>query len=177
MLVDASTSNPVTHQGPEHVFQQLDSYDWTDLEFQSGILAILESMKAQCASDEQLQATEAKAKVFFFSNKIGSPISYDEYSAWRSAKQGRPAQPSTTVNGAISSQEAQLSDSAASGVPANEPYPASFDAIVELITSGRTDEIPGIKDVPLKINEVPPTEATMPKRAKPWEAKADEANA
>ncbi len=57
-----------------------------------------------------------------------------------------------------------------------EPYPASFDAIVELITTGKTDQIPGIKDIPLKINEEPPTQATMNRPLKPWE-KADVAAA
>ena len=50
-----------------------------------------------------------------------------------------------------------------------EPYPASFAAIVELLTTGREDEIPGIREIPLKIHDQAPSESKMTRPRKPWE--------
>ncbi|CAO1615865.1 unnamed protein product [Sympodiomycopsis kandeliae] len=49
------------------------------------------------------------------------------------------------------------------------PHPPSFDALVDLIASGRTDEIEGIRDIPLKINEAQPSESQLNAPKKPWE--------
>jgi hypothetical protein len=48
-------------------------------------------------------------------------------------------------------------------------YPRSFAQLAELIASGAP--IPGIKHVPDKINDEPPSEPTLAKegRRKPWE--------
>lgn len=53
-----------------------------------------------------------------------------------------------------------------------EPYPASFAAIVELLATGREDQIPGIREIPLKIHDQPPSESTMTRPPKPWESHA-----
>lgn len=50
-----------------------------------------------------------------------------------------------------------------------EPYPASFAAIIELLTTGREDEIPGIREIPLKIHDQAPSESKMTCPRKPWE--------
>lgn len=50
------------------------------------------------------------------------------------------------------------------------PYPLSFNHIVELITAGQP--IPGIKDVPDTVLEGQASQATKPKRKKPWEKSA-----
>lgn len=55
---------------------------------------------------------------------------------------------------------------AATAVP---PHPPSFDALVELIATGRTDEIEGIRDIPLKINEAAPSESKLEQPRKPWQ--------
>ncbi|KAL7268920.1 hypothetical protein RUND412_008434 [Rhizina undulata] len=47
------------------------------------------------------------------------------------------------------------------------PYPMSFAHIVELITTGQP--IPGIREIPNVLNTALPSEATRPKRLKPWE--------
>lgn len=49
------------------------------------------------------------------------------------------------------------------------PHPPSFDALVEMIASGRTDEIEGIRDIPLRINPEAPSESQMEAPKKPWE--------
>lgn len=64
----------------------------------------------------------------------------------------------------------QLSTTFASpDVHSSASTPPSFDKVVELISTGQTDRIPGIKQIPLKINEEPPSTATMDRPAKPWE--------
>ena len=50
-----------------------------------------------------------------------------------------------------------------------EKYPSSFSAIVELIATGREDQLTNIRDIPLKINEEPPSESKMERPKKPWE--------
>ncbi|RPB15523.1 hypothetical protein P167DRAFT_603057 [Morchella conica CCBAS932] len=50
------------------------------------------------------------------------------------------------------------------------PYPTSFAHIVELITTGQP--IPGIREIPNVLNTAPPSEATKPRRLKPWEIAA-----
>lgn len=50
-----------------------------------------------------------------------------------------------------------------------EQYPASFNAIVELIATGQEDKIPGVRDIPLKINESAPSTSTLERPKKPWE--------
>ena len=54
------------------------------------------------------------------------------------------------------------------------PYPMSFQEIVELITTGAP--IPGVKDIPDTLLEGQGSEASKPKRRKPWE-KDDTASA
>lgn len=38
-----------------------------------------------------------------------------------------------------------------------ESVQPSFDEVVELISTGRADQIPGIKDIPLKVSNEPKT--------------------
>lgn len=51
--------------------------------------------------------------------------------------------------------------------PENPPYPVSFAALVELITSGAP--IPGIKDIPPTLLTAQATQPVAAKRRKPWE--------
>lgn len=48
-------------------------------------------------------------------------------------------------------------------------HPPSFDAVVELIASGRTDEIEDIRHIPLQINQLAPSQSQMAAPRKPWE--------
>lgn len=52
---------------------------------------------------------------------------------------------------------------------ASEPYPNSFNAIVELIATGNADKVPGVREIPLKINEEMPSVSTRERPEKPWE--------
>ena len=55
---------------------------------------------------------------------------------------------------------------------AAEPYPNSFNAIVELIATGNADKVPGVREIPLKINEEKPSVSTRVRPEKPWEKAA-----
>jgi hypothetical protein len=52
------------------------------------------------------------------------------------------------------------------------PRRLTFQEIVEKIEKG--EEIPGIKQIPNKLNEAPPSEAKLSARPKPWETKKNE---
>ncbi|AYO41225.1 hypothetical protein DNF11_0275 [Malassezia restricta CBS 7877] len=100
-----------------------------DPEFQ----VILEQLRAQGASDEEIERTMEQAKQFYLQQKD-----------------------------ARASEMKQTSES--------EQYPPSFHAIVELIATGQESQIPGIRDIPLKINPAPPSESKMECPKKPWES-------
>lgn len=82
-------------------------------------------------------------------------------------------QASVSTDTGLATGSSDQPSQAAGGVP---PHPASFDALVELIASGRTDEIDGIRDIPLVINENEPSQSKLEATKKPWE-RAQEAAA
>lgn len=165
MEIDASL--PSVPYDREAVYTALMQFDESDPEFQAGISTIIGPMQSSGATPEQIDETKKRAKVFFWSQRTGNQVDFADYCGWL-ATNSTPAPAS--INGAAVSS-AQDAGKAA-GNEDKEPYPASFDAIVELITTGKTDQIPGIRDIPLKINEEPPSQATMSRPSKPWE-KAD----
>jgi hypothetical protein len=46
-------------------------------------------------------------------------------------------------------------------------YPLSFQEICELIASGKP--VPGIRQIPNRLNDQEPSKSTMKPRPKPWE--------
>ena len=50
-----------------------------------------------------------------------------------------------------------------------QKYPASFNAIVNLIATGQEDKIPGVRNIPLIINQEKPSESKMERPKNPWE--------
>lgn len=109
--------------------------------------------------------------------KRGPPPSLNKgIPAWQLAdpSSASPATSSATQQPPESSTSAQAVEQPSIEVPGPPagsipPHPPSFDALVELIATGRADEIEGIRDIPLQINEAPPSQATMGVRRKPWE--------
>lgn len=164
--MDVDTSLPSVPYDREAIYTALTQFDETDPEFQAGIQTIIGPMQSSGVAPEQIEETKKRAKVFFWSQKTGNQVDYADYKAWLAS---HPMSASTDVSAAEGGADAK---GAEEGDKEKEPYPASFDAIVELITTGKTDQIPGIRDIPLKINEEPPTKATMSRPLKPWE-KAD----
>ncbi len=109
--------------------------------------------------------------MFFWSQKTGNQVDYADYTAWLANKSQPPLLRSTApprkslLNPPVEKKRRQLRKQRlrirnVSGV---------VRCIVELITTGKTDQIPGIRDIPLKINEEPPTQPTMDRPLKPWE--------
>ncbi|PWN52385.1 hypothetical protein IE53DRAFT_312198 [Violaceomyces palustris] len=161
---------PTLHQDRDAIFQLLESYDFSDPEFQAGIRSIVGPLQQTGASMDQILETQQRAKVFYFSSKTGHAVSYEEYVEWRGRNRDS-AQPTNGQSGGdpIQHDLANVRNKTTTDAATTEPYPASFDSIVELITTGQTDKIPGIKDIPLKINEEEPTAPTLKKPPKPWE--------
>lgn len=169
--MQTESSLPSVPYDREAIYTALTQFDETDTEFQAGIQTIIGPMQSSGVAPEQIEETKKRAKVFFWSQKTGNQVDYADYKAWL-ASQSIPT--SSADRSDTSGTQAAQADGVAEAVTGDgkedkEPYPASFDAIVELITTGKTDQIPGIRDIPLKINEETPTEATMSRPLKPWE--------
>lgn len=156
--MEADASLPSVRYDREAIYTALTNFDESDPEFQAGIQTIIGPMQSSGATSEQILETKKRAKVFFWSQKTGNQVDYADYQTWLSSN-----------SDSISQDAATAETAGEQGGKEKEPYPASFDAIVELITTGKTDQIPGIRDIPLKINEEKPTEATMSRPLKPWE--------
>lgn len=169
--MEAEGSLPSVPYDKEAIYTALTQFDESEPEFQAGIQTIIGPMQASGVAPDQIEETKKRAKVFFWSQKTGNQVDYAEYKAWLDTN-------SIASNGKVSTDAAAASASASASEgekkeeKEKEPYPASFDAIVELITTGKMDQIPGIRDIPLKVNEEPPTQASMSRPLKPWE-KAD----
>lgn len=167
--MEVDTPLPSIPYDRQAVYTALAQFDESDPEFQAGIQTIIGPMQSSGVAPEQIEETKKRAKVFFWSQKTGNQVDYADYTAWLASN----SVPATDVGGDTSVGDADAAMGAASEQVEDkkdkEPYPASFDAIVELITTGKTDQIPGIRDIPLKINEEPPTQATMSRPLKPWE--------
>ncbi|EST08000.1 hypothetical protein PSEUBRA_002392 [Kalmanozyma brasiliensis GHG001] len=161
--MEVEPSQPTVPYDREAVYTALTQFDESDAEFQAGIQTIIGPMQSSGVAPEQIEETKRRAKVFFWSQKTGNQVDYADYKAWLATQSSIPAA-SGAVGGAAVAAQAETADK-----EDKEPYPASFDAIVELITTGKTDQIPGIRDIPLKINEEPPTQASMDRPLKPWE--------
>ncbi|WFD43588.1 hypothetical protein MPSI1_002251 [Malassezia psittaci] len=123
-----------------------------DAEFVLGTRAIVEQLMAQGASDEEIRHTLEHARKFYYEQKS--------------------QQPSATTNTTHDSASLQTAktDQSNNQAQSTETYPASFNAIVEMIATGQEDKISGIRDIPLKINEAPPSVSALPRPKKPWEA-------
>ncbi|ETS64162.1 hypothetical protein PaG_01398 [Moesziomyces aphidis] len=170
--MEAQSDLPSVAYDKEAVYTALTDFDESDPEFQAGIQTIIGPMQSSGVAPTQIEETKKRAKVFFWSQKTGNQVDYADYTAWLANKSTAASQ----INGATTEEFAEPTSGTTEAAAVEEakatdkePYPASFDAIVELITTGKTDQIPGIRDIPLKINEEPPTQPTMDRPLKPWE--------
>ncbi|KAK0550490.1 hypothetical protein OC845_002640 [Tilletia horrida] len=166
---DAVTS--ASGSNNDAVYQRLHSWDWSsDSTFQAGIDSIVKPLQNAGRSNQEIADVVRRAQVFYFCQQTGEKITPDGYAAWLRAnapEQGSSAaQPATQPTSAppAATVSAYTDDDAE-----REPYPASFDAIAELIATGRTDQIPGIREIPVEISDEPASEAKLAPRPKPWE--------
>ncbi|SNX85227.1 uncharacterized protein MEPE_03936 [Melanopsichium pennsylvanicum] len=160
-------SLPSVAYDQEAIYTTLTQFDETDPEFQAGIQTIIGPMQSSGVSSEQIEETKRRAKVFFWSQKTGNQVDYVDYKAWLESHSDSISDANGAATASIDGIDGKEEES--DEEKEKDPYPASFDAIVELITTGKTDQIPGIRDIPLKINEEKPTQATMSRPLKPWE--------
>ena len=167
--LDPSTSAP----DQEHIFQQLENYDFdSDSEFQSGLQSILSTSTSSSSEKEQLIL---RAKCFYLSRKLRVLVDIPAYKAWRE----RPENSQPLLNEGEAPNSAPSGASEMSDVHALStheardtmaPYPTSFSEIVELISSGKP--IPGIKEIPGTVLEGRSSQSTAQGRPKPWERAA-----
>ncbi|KAJ1024309.1 hypothetical protein NDA18_004479 [Ustilago nuda] len=170
--MEVDSSLPSVPYNREAIYTALTAFEESDPEFQAGIQTIIGPLQTSGVPQEQIEETKKRAKVFFWSQKTGNKVNYADYKAWlasNSASSTLTANDTSNDVLAASGTKALTQAEEAEKKEDKEPYPASFDAIVELITTGKTDQIPGIRDIPLKINEEEPTQATMSRPLKPWE--------
>jgi hypothetical protein len=115
--------------------------------------------------------------------KYSKNIDFDAYKAYRDARNRPPPTPPASNNVLRHSVIDEVLESSSNGPANNEtggilptpanasepaaPYPTSFAHIVELITSGQP--IPGMKEIPPTVLEGQGTQASKPRRKKPWE--------
>ncbi|ORX54398.1 hypothetical protein DM01DRAFT_1407259 [Hesseltinella vesiculosa] len=89
-----------------------------------------------------------KAKLFYYTRFIQA-MDADAYQAWKKV-------PSTT----------ELGDTV------TIPPKLTFQQVVEMIESGQ--DVPGIRQIPNKLNQGTPSEARLTARRKPWEQEGNE---
>lgn len=103
-------------------------------------------------------------------NVLASSVIDQELHSTRSEHTDAKSTKNTTANNTAPAPTTEPSGILPSSINANEPpapYPTSFAHIVDLITSGKP--VPGIKEIPPTVLEGQGTQATKPKRKKPWE--------
>jgi hypothetical protein len=97
-----------------------------------------------------LQVSTNKQTIKQANDRFKTPFDLKEYIAWKSQQQDQ-----VEPNIIPSSQ------------PIEPVYPSSFMHLCDLVAKGV--QIAGIKQIPLKINELQAKEACLERRKKPWE--------
>lgn len=115
---------------------------------EAGIDSIVDVLKSRQATSEETLSTVDAAQSYYIQTCAPQLTS-------KSGAAG-PAEPAPEA-------EAEHADDS-SGT-----YPLSFSAITEMIATGKTDNIPNMREIPLQINSEPPSESTMERPRKPWE--------
>ncbi|KAI9495507.1 hypothetical protein BDB00DRAFT_236117 [Zychaea mexicana] len=155
-------------------FQAFRVYDFdNDEKFQSGMASILK--RAEDDPSSQNDVVE-RAKWFYYTKFIKS-FDLDEYRGWNSnddtgsssdkkdgiAATATETEESKETNDSRDSESEKKEDG-------DKPPRFTFQELVEMIETGQ--EIPGIRQIPNKINEGTPSEPKLSVRRKPWESAA-----
>ncbi|KAI9285264.1 hypothetical protein BC943DRAFT_41946 [Umbelopsis sp. AD052] len=137
-------------------FQAFDNYDFAkDDRFQAGLPSLLKNQEGKPES-ERLELIQ-RAKWFYYT-KFVQAFDYNEYQQWSINHKSTD----------ISDKQDDMVQEKESSTDDNEtPKRLTFQEIVEKIEKG--EEIPGIKQIPNKLNEAAPSEAKLSARLKPWE--------
>ncbi|CDH50842.1 hypothetical protein RO3G_04467 [Lichtheimia corymbifera JMRC:FSU:9682] len=141
------------------VYEAFTKYDFdSDQQFQSGMSSILKQADANPETREQ---TLERAKWFYY-NKFIQAFDFEGYQKWKS-------QDDTSSKEEVQQEQQQPDHSKEKDTKENDDKPPkfTFQELVEMIESGK--EIPGIRQIPNKLNDGTPSEPKMPVRRKPWE--------
>ncbi|CAM0137723.1 unnamed protein product [Umbelopsis sp. WA50703] len=123
---------------------------------QSGLPSLLNNQTGK--SEDERHAMIQKAKWFYYTKFVTS-FDYNEYQQW--CKNVKCNNTNTSDNKIDSTENSSTQE------PDQTPPRLTFQEIVEKIEKG--EEIPGIKQIPNKLNEAAPSEAKLAARPKPWE--------
>ncbi|KAJ1799750.1 hypothetical protein LPJ59_001609 [Coemansia sp. RSA 2399] len=137
-------------------FNEFETYDFeNDLAFQTGLRSIPNN-----ADPRVLE----QAKLFYYSKTV-APLNTAKYSEWRKAAHVGTSEEENVADSQPGIDDTQrLADASIPGAP----YSASFAEVVDMIVKGK--EIPGICDIPDKLNDQTPSESTSVAPPKPWES-------
>ncbi|ORZ34083.1 hypothetical protein BCR44DRAFT_117154 [Catenaria anguillulae PL171] len=125
-----------------------DDYDFaSDAVFQAG----LESILAGITDASEKATATAKAKRFYYARIKGSSSTTPANQATASPPQEAP-------------EQLQVLDAESEALR----YPPSFAEIVQMVAEGKP--IPGVREIPDKVADAPPSQAALKPRLKPWEA-------
>ncbi|KAI7876230.1 hypothetical protein K492DRAFT_151941 [Lichtheimia hyalospora FSU 10163] len=139
------------------VYEAFTKYDFdSDQQFQSGMSSILKQADANPETREQ---TLERAKWFYY-NKFIQAFDFEGYQEWKSKDD-------TSEKKQVEQQSEDDKEKDSKENNDDKPPKFTFQELVEMIESGK--EIPGIRQIPNKLNEGTPSEPKMPVRRKPWE--------
>ncbi|KAI8877767.1 hypothetical protein K501DRAFT_259803 [Backusella circina FSU 941] len=135
----------------EETFHSFEKYDFeNDNQFKAGVASLLNNKQ-----DNESDLLE-KAKLFYYS-KFVTPVDADAYKQWKEDKKEQKEEVKT--EGEEEEEEEEKKD--------DKPPRFTFQELVDMIEKGV--EIPGIRQIPNKLNEGTPSESKMTARPKPWE--------
>ncbi|KAI8577095.1 hypothetical protein K450DRAFT_253619 [Umbelopsis ramanniana AG] len=139
-------------------FQAFDHYDFDkDDRFQAGLPSLLKNQEGKTES-ERLELIQ-RARWFYYT-KFVQAFDYTEYQQWKINRNPTDNNISDKQDDPVQAKDSSTDDN-------ETPKRLTFQEIVERIEKG--EEIPGIKQIPNKLNEAAPSEAKLSARPKPWE--------
>ncbi|KAI8148617.1 hypothetical protein BJV82DRAFT_270496 [Fennellomyces sp. T-0311] len=132
-------------------FEAFRGYDFDhDDKFQSGMASILKRAQEDPSSENEVVE---RAKWFYYTKFVKS-FDLEAFRAW---------------NGSSGNEEKEeKKEEEKKDAKEDAPRRLTFQELVEMIETGQ--EIPGIRQIPNKINEGTPSEPKLSARRKPWEA-------
>ncbi|KAG0170581.1 hypothetical protein DFQ28_001870 [Apophysomyces sp. BC1034] len=127
-------------------FEAFSKYDFgTDERFMAGVASL------------QANADMLNRAKWYYYTKFVEAFDYEEYQNWK--ENAKP--PTDSINEGPKDVE--------SSEDLERPKRFTFEQIVQMIETGQ--EIPGIKQIPNKLNESAPSKPALTIRPKPWETK------
>jgi len=181
--IEASEAQDSTNHDSE-LYQAIDSYDWDN---DSVYQRALEHMsKTSNVDGNELQI---RAKCFYWERKFKTKVDESNYRSWKSAQDQNPNESvgslatdlsQAAINDDKSSATTSRTSSMLASITAESsgadetPYPIDFNAVADMITSGRGHLLPGNRQIPETVLADMVTPPTKELRKKPWEKEGAE---